>query len=379
MNARPGRSVARQGFTLIELLVVIAIIAVLIGLLLPAVQKVREAANRTKCSNNLKQIGLAMHNFDSTFGRLPSAGWRDWCNAMPPTRPPGIPPEEWGQNGCWVNYADESGAQVNSWAGTDGTGKPWPAPPKQAAGWGFQILPFIEQQMVQDAANPGIARNTPQSVFVCPTRRNPQKFQGGYSTAVGGGPLDYAAPYFGPVTRDRATVANTPGSTWGVIVWSEPDVLARQPPSRTSRPGAKDNKVRLGGDIPDGTSNTLMLAEKWLRPDQYKGGAWNDDHEIISALDQDGIRVGDQPPLPDTNGDVAADVNNPCCDWWRDPPDRRPSPRLGSRFGGGHPGGTNSLFADGSVRNIKFSISQAVFAALCNRQDGTAIDGSQID
>ena len=108
-SVRTSGALSRKGFTLIEMLIVISIIALLIAILLPAVQRVREAANRTACANNLREIGLGMHNFHTNFSQFPTggAGGLDGPSYTPGGTPYGVD--------------------------------------KQTAGWLFQILPFIEQ------------------------------------------------------------------------------------------------------------------------------------------------------------------------------------------------------------------------------------------
>ncbi|HEY7314046.1 MAG TPA: DUF1559 domain-containing protein [Gemmataceae bacterium] len=141
----------RQAFTLIELLVVIAIIAVLIGLMLPAVQMAREAANGSQCRNNLKQIGLALHLHHDSYNFFPSAG-------SPNVTVP------------------------NALYGSPAIG------PSQQCSWMYQILPYLEQQTVW--SNPATAPREAVKIYLCPSRRGPAILRGGIH--AGNGECDYS-------------------------------------------------------------------------------------------------------------------------------------------------------------------------------------------
>ena len=312
----------RSGFTLVELLVVIAIIGILVAILLPAVQAAREAARRMQCSSNLKQIGLGVSLHEDSFKEFPSSGW----------------------GAAWVGMPDR------------GHGI------EQPGGWIYNILPYVEQEALHDmGANLSgasqLAENaqrlqTPIDMFTCPTRRT-------VKALPIAGPSEHIRnpPQSNPVEKvARACYAINTGSHVGTVPIYGPETIA------AARTYAWENTNLHNGvsylrsnvrhkDIVDGTSNTLMAAEKYLYQRHYETGEDGGDNESMYAgyaIDLNRYANRDLPPLKDTTPSEGG---------------------LTIQFGGPH-AVWQAVFCDGSVRGLAFEIDPLVHEYQGNRNDG---------
>ncbi len=351
----------RQGFTLIELLVVIAIIAVLIGLLLPAVQKVREAAARMQCANNLKQMGLAVLNYESTYSKLPTAG------------------EGTNSAGNGTQFANDllNGA----------------APPKALMHSLFTyMLPYIEQNNIYTqidlgqyynansatSANHVAAFKNVVKTFICPSYPFESKDSLGY------GYVHYGATVY----TDIVVFAGQGGTTSAVGLRDKTHARQR---------GMLDNVPNNITGITDGTSNTVMIGEDAARRENYitnpayidpavslgiavdQGSAFQTRRFWRWAEQDTGYGVSGDPLLNTTttsfkiinnnNTSPGSDGPNGC---WLTTNNCGPNDEIFSF----HTGGANIVFGDGHVQFVQDSISPVVMATLVSRSGGEVINSS---
>jgi prepilin-type N-terminal cleavage/methylation domain-containing protein/prepilin-type processing-associated H-X9-DG protein len=304
------------GFTLIELLVVIAIIAVLIGLLLPAVQKVREAANRMKCSNNLKQIALAIHNHHDTYGEFPYG------------RP--------------VRAGDASVAGAANATNTGGS--PYPTNEGSFGSWQVRILPFIEQDALQKlvigktnsadyTAGRVAIRKVPVSIFQCPSDPTSS------TSFLNGTDPVFASSYLGVTGNDDWFEAGGWGSNarngiFAVYSW-------------VRSPSKKPRRIR---DVLDGTSNTVAVGERPVHPTAQWGWIYATDFDTLMAVpsndDYYGQPTDGQSPDCPRPSHFRNDVIDGRC--------------AQSHYWSFHPGGANWAMADGGVRFIPYTAADIV-------------------
>ena len=335
-----------NGFTLVELLVVIAIIGILIGMLLPAVQQVREAARRTTCSNNIRQAALASHNFESTYEHFPTTG--------------GSAQNFWhNKNGTNANYTFEN------------------------HGWMHQIKPYCEQNIIYDL-------------------RKQYGYQGIPNPADGESVEEMHIPMFSCPSRGKRTWGTSTGRVWvcgdyasgGIHYggWRPPGRTGLTPHGTEGGPGnphdgsanfwrglivkggqfnhSTNVSHNLGkcnfGNITDGSSNTAMFMEKsqWHR--RYSG-TWDTIWQIQGEAD------GYNRPHMHTNvrfirpivQDREENGNRPMSNG-------RPMNEQG--FGGPHSGIVIAAFGDGATHSINSNLNWAILWDIFIRNDGATVD-----
>jgi len=333
------RALAR-GFTLIELLVVIAIIAILIGLLLPAVQKVREAAARMKCSNNLKQFGLACHTFHDVNGALPPGGTCGPSN-----------PGDWGNDqGSWLVWVLPNMEQEPMFRAIN----PSRADPR--------TLPAAQYNAVGKYFGNAANQITPAS-WKCPSEDADPDLN--YSNYVGSlGPQCAVGPCGYDPNQKYCHPQSSGVGTWGYgndaatinewnnhgNAWTSTDIRGM-----FNRLGAKINFA----SAKDGLSNTIMIGETLRNQHDHIGGnAWwsfNGGNSHCSTI----------VPINYYSGD-SANWCSPAQTYWG-------NWNVSWGFKSNHTGGVNFVFGDGSVRFIRESIDVKTYQLLGCRNDGQPV------
>ncbi len=334
LSFRQRRS--RLGFTLIELLVVIAIIAILIGLLLPAVQKVREAAARMKCQNNLKQIGLALHSYHDVKGKFPPGG------AM----------------------GTGTGAEYQPWPGNGNNGD-WNS---DQGNWIVYSLPYLEQDNLYKGINPranvynsvhgtvtanGALQVTPKYIR-CPSDDfDPNALVTNYVGSLG--PQCAIGPYGYDPNQQYCTTAMGWGYTTSADHGNDWDSAGIR--GMFNRLGANINM----SSVTDGLSNTILVGESLPRHhDHLSGRAWWHYNSGGAAHCSTIVPINAKSDGPNCTGDP----NRSCPSNWN----------VSWGFKSNHTGGVNFVFGDGSVRFISQSIDHRTYQLLGCRNDGLPVN-----
>ncbi|MEM7784966.1 MAG: DUF1559 domain-containing protein [Planctomycetota bacterium] len=328
----------KSGFTLVELLVVIAIIGILIGMLLPAVQQVREAARRTTCMNNMRQMGLGILNYESTYNRLPSAG-----------------------------QARNAAGSANIFITNDGIEEPPSPDPVIGASHSVQtwILPYADQKVIYDlfdirrayndpaAPNNAVAARNAIPMYLCPSTANREVTTDG----DGFGYTDYSPPCTVLVNEDTPH-DGIPNASFAV--------LPRGSRAPCALLGSGDRSLAT---ILDGTSNTVMMCEMAGRGDFMPPSP-----KTINTLNPNGRRFWCWAE-PDNGYNVDQLINNndtpiggpPGCPWTR--LNCGPNEETFSF----HPGGAVLGNADGSAHFVNEEINGGVFRAILTTKAGEIV------